>query len=1004
MTGPDEHRLLAEAELAQHRAIIHIDLDCFYCQVEQLRLGISPDIPLAVQQWQGLVAVNYAARAFGVKRMDTVQEAREKCPELKLVHVATFMGSSLPAYHKYPSAKTHKVSLDEYRRASRKIMEVIKRMCPTMSKASIDEAYMDVTELVRDQVLEDFERGAVEITGGGMDVDTSEVDLGQPVVRWVKTSRKGKEREPVVVSGATSTEWGVLVGEAAGVSFGWSDLVLRYAAGFARRVRGALLQELGYRASAGVAHNRFLAKIGSGLNKPDQQTVLLQAQVERFLETLPISSIPSLGGKLGALVEASFDALTAGDLRAYSLEQLTLKLGAEQAKHVYNRSRGIDDSPVVDGREPATLTSAKNFLRFPAGNMTTLDRWVSMNSVDLWTRVLEEWEARRRWPRSLTVGYTSRGKSLRSRTVSFPPRCRGAKSSSPDVLAATTRACLKEIAAGDRRMFPLVGFMITARSFQRELASASAMDRWLSRARPAPVPGVISATPIDKEDEMDEGTAGEATSLMSTHSRASANDFSEEDISALQTQRLSSTMQMFTQPTTQIQPSSRSASSRIMLPLQTPHTMVTSPSHITVPLQDAREAVAQSPTLDSESTTSSATTPPPSSGFSFPGVKGNPVAVPSGMQTGGMQYSNVLHPLKSVPQVSSANSIEPELVAGSEFDTSDTDMSYLETPQEGLSDEIEESSDESGSDSNSEDDNSSSEKDKISEEQGAYLDIDSHRPQSHAPAESSQQESHVYIQPSTDFENVSRFGEGYRNMHLDSNDDGTLEAIDPVDVMLAADGFMPALIAAVRRKREIQIIRIESTVDCPVGVISKSDDEEICKTPKGKRKNKPKSTESDIPVVAGSSRASNTQNHLDDSDFVMDVDEHAFEYNSDASSSSEDGLDMVIDMAVSAMMESISASQTVMQIRCPQCPSNAPSISSKDWETHRDWHIARHLQEREMRHESVARQIQRAFDESPSSATATSKSKKPATKRVKRDPQSASSSKPRQQTITDAWK
>ncbi|KAJ2611272.1 N-acetyltransferase eso1, partial [Coemansia sp. RSA 1365] len=911
--------------------------------------------------------------------MDTVDEAREKCPELRLVHVATFMGSSLPAYHKYPSAKTHKVSLDEYRRASRKIMEVVKRMCPTMSKASIDEAYVDVTELVREQVLKDFERGAVEMMRDGMDIDTCDVDLGQPVVRWVKTSRKGKEREPVVVSGATSTEWGVLVGEVTGVSFGWGDLVLRYAAGFARNVRRALLQELGYRASAGVAHNRFLAKIGSGLNKPDQQTILLQAQVERFLQEFPISSIPSLGGKLGALVEASFDARTAGDLRAYSLEQLTLKLGAEQAKHVYNRSRGIDDSPVIDGREPATLTSAKNFLRFPAGNMATLDKWVSMNSVDLWTRVLEEWETRRRWPRSLTVGYTSRKQSLRSRTVSFPPRCRGTKKSSPDVLAATTRACLKEIAAGDRRMFPLVGFMITARSFQRELASASVMDRWLSRANTAPVPGVISATPSDRMDEREDGNA---TRQMSLNSRATT-DFSEEDISALQTQRLSSTMQLFAQPTTQIQPSSRSASSRIRMSLQTPSNLISSPSHITVPLQEAREPMTQSPTSDSDSTTSSATTPPPSNGFSFPGVKGNLVAAPSGTQTGGMRYGGILNSLTSARRVPS-NAIAPELVAGSEFDTSDTDTSYLETPQEGLSDEIEESTDESGSDSNNEDDDSSSEKAKISEAQGAYLAGESHNSQSNAVTETSQQESQVHIQPNTDFETISRFGEGYKNMNLDTNDDGTLEAIDPVDIMLAADGFVPTLIAAVRRKREIQIIHIESTVDCPVGVISKSDDEELCKTFKAKRKSKPKTTDSEIPIVSGSSRVSTIKSHLDDSDFVMDVDEPTFEYGSDASSSSEDGLDMVIDMAVSAMMESISSSQTAMQIRCPQCPLDAPSISSQDWETHRDWHIARHLQERELRHESVARQFQQAFNDTNS---ATKKSKKPATKRMKRNAQ-----------------
>lgn len=39
-----------------------------WCVAEQVRLGLSPDEPLAVQQWQGLIAVNYAARKAGIKR------------------------------------------------------------------------------------------------------------------------------------------------------------------------------------------------------------------------------------------------------------------------------------------------------------------------------------------------------------------------------------------------------------------------------------------------------------------------------------------------------------------------------------------------------------------------------------------------------------------------------------------------------------------------------------------------------------------------------------------------------------------------------------------------------------------------------------------------------------------------------------------------------------------------------------------------------------------------
>lgn len=115
---------------------------------------------LAVQQWQGLIAVNYAARAQGVSRHDNVKDALTKCPELKLVHVATLaQGETVPMYHATVSYQTHKVSLDYYRKASREIMKIIKRFCPCFQRASIDEAYADITSLVDDMIKDVNEYG-----------------------------------------------------------------------------------------------------------------------------------------------------------------------------------------------------------------------------------------------------------------------------------------------------------------------------------------------------------------------------------------------------------------------------------------------------------------------------------------------------------------------------------------------------------------------------------------------------------------------------------------------------------------------------------------------------------------------------------------------------------------------------------------------------------------------------------------------------------------------------
>ena len=82
-------RASAEPTSADGRVIIHLDLDAFYAQVESRRLGIHASTPLVVQQWRGIIAVNYAARAAGIKRHLTVDEAAKLCPGVVFVHVET---------------------------------------------------------------------------------------------------------------------------------------------------------------------------------------------------------------------------------------------------------------------------------------------------------------------------------------------------------------------------------------------------------------------------------------------------------------------------------------------------------------------------------------------------------------------------------------------------------------------------------------------------------------------------------------------------------------------------------------------------------------------------------------------------------------------------------------------------------------------------------------------------------------------------------------------------
>ncbi|KAF7317041.1 Histidine kinase [Mycena chlorophos] len=141
------------------RVIALCDSDAFYAACEMVRLNVF-DKPLVVLQWALLIAVNYEARKFGITRMMPLKEAKERCPDLIVVHVATYKeGEPEPGYWENPDTKTHKVSLDLYRRESIKVLHVYKEGLPEnteIEKASIDEAFFDLTRPVRQILLHRF--------------------------------------------------------------------------------------------------------------------------------------------------------------------------------------------------------------------------------------------------------------------------------------------------------------------------------------------------------------------------------------------------------------------------------------------------------------------------------------------------------------------------------------------------------------------------------------------------------------------------------------------------------------------------------------------------------------------------------------------------------------------------------------------------------------------------------------------------------------------------------
>ncbi|MFC4640248.1 DNA polymerase IV [Deinococcus hohokamensis] len=100
----------------------------------------------------------------------------------------------------------------------------------------------------------------------------------------------------------------------------------------------------GLTVSAGVSFNKMLAKLGSGMNKPDGLTVILPEDADALIARLPVGEFFGIGPVTAGKLER-MGVRTGADLRRLPLTQLTATFGAHGA-HMYAISRGIDDRPV----------------------------------------------------------------------------------------------------------------------------------------------------------------------------------------------------------------------------------------------------------------------------------------------------------------------------------------------------------------------------------------------------------------------------------------------------------------------------------------------------------------------------------------------------------------------------------------------------------------------------------------------------------------------------------
>ena len=249
------------------RKILHIDMDAFYASVAQRDDPALRGKPIAVA-WRSarsvVLTASYEARVFGVRSAMPSMRAQRLCPHL------VFVPPDFVRYHE----------------VSQQVRAIFARHTALIEPLSLDEAYLDVSELAS----------------------------GLP--------------------SATAT---------------------------ANAIRDAIRAETGLTASAGVAPNKFLAKIASDWNKPDGLCVIRPQQALAFLAPLPVGRLPGVGKVTEARL-AALGLVTVADVRERSCAELQQHLG-RWGQRLHELALGIDDHPVLPHRPTLQISSEDTFER-----------------------------------------------------------------------------------------------------------------------------------------------------------------------------------------------------------------------------------------------------------------------------------------------------------------------------------------------------------------------------------------------------------------------------------------------------------------------------------------------------------------------------------------------------------------------------------------------------------------------------------------------------------------
>ena len=318
---------------------------------------------------------NYPARKLGIKKLQLISEAKDKCPNLIL---------------------RSGEDLTPFRRASNEIYHATKSFFLEYRSKISTEFRSEVRDNDAEDVLE------VAIMKSGLDEIFIDVTM---LASFVSDNVVANE---IAYMASINDNTCHLLGDAFSQS-AHHNRVLLCAHNIALELRKYIFRKLGFETCAGIASNKMSAKLAVNMHKPNQQTTILKEAILPVMLDLPVNKITGIGRVLVKRLneELGFFFVKDALYEKFSISKLCTLFGSRVGRFLFLAFRGIDEAEVKDQVAPKSIAIEDSML----GVSTKTEVYMYLEALcqDLHARLVEDKSMYNRKPTSLCLKIREKG-------------------------------------------------------------------------------------------------------------------------------------------------------------------------------------------------------------------------------------------------------------------------------------------------------------------------------------------------------------------------------------------------------------------------------------------------------------------------------------------------------------------------------------------------------------------------------------------------------------------